>query len=286
MIRDLFSMAMIKSRFLPAFLRQRPSIVLTVGLLFWALSGYATVHTASANSDQLFEIVPRNLENRCSNKLVVDEKWGIDGPSSHYEEDFAALFAAIGATPSSSNYFQEILADRKAHGLSTHVLDLFGSGFFIKNADSITAMRLAPMPVNSSEKTTLTFAPQIYGNAFNNETWNRLDQSVSTRDIPKFDLVVMRPKGGWPSFRAGDEARAIKFIVESVVKRLSKDGEFFFTIESHNRDSFRSEEVSKLDDPEFLREELGRLGFERKCVKVESEWQRQCIVRATPNRSR
>src|SRR5688572_11346352 len=69
------------------------------------------------------------------------EKWPNDSVFAKYEGDFATLFQDLGVK-SAHNHFDDFLKPRKEKN-KAHVLDLFGSGFFVdrKGASSVTGMR-------------------------------------------------------------------------------------------------------------------------------------------------
>lgn len=181
----------------------------------------------------------------------VPNRWDIDGPGENYTSDFSRLFEKLGL-PSNNNFFNETLIRRRENKLNTNVMDLFGSGFFVSNSnyDSMTGVRLEPMELSEDElKAGLKVPPQVYGDLTKLDTWRAIDKSLKDRRIPSLDLVVMRPYGGWRSIGVVDEnnLRSITFIAEQVSKRLSKTGEFYFSID-HATSPFMLENY-----PEFIR---------------------------------
>ena len=76
--------------------------------------------------------------------------------------------------------------------------------------------------------------PQVLGDATHPETWAKLAASMKERQIPAFDLVTMRPMGGWekvPSQTLDQNAEMISLLFEQVVPLLSPDGQFYFTFD-------------------------------------------------------
>ena len=149
-----------------------------------------------------------------------------------------------------ADVFQNFLRRRKETHSGANVLELFGSGFFVKDfdsTDSITGVRWESYPPPSAgaaaapRRPTL---PEILGDVFNQKTWVSLDASMHARAIPNFDLVVMRPVGGWQTYTVegrsrgdaqgyaavGTNAISLAYVINQVVKRLSPTGQFFFSL--------------------------------------------------------
>ncbi len=171
--------------------------------------------------------------------------WFIDGvvdTKKDYETDFSDILAKLEIY-SPINYFENLLRSRKTLAKGANVADLFGSGFFIENqtlADSITGLRFGAysrgsLPMNYP---AAKVPVEILGDIINPNTWDKLDKSISVRGIPSFDIVVMRPVGGWwagPwSQTAEDNINALKYILGNAMLRLSPDGYFFFKIHFEN----------------------------------------------------
>ncbi len=118
---------------------------------------------------------------------IVEGDSGAPGPSRAEGVDYRE----------NEQYFQEFLRRRKEAHSGANVLELFGSGYFVKDfasTDSITGVRWEAYTAEPGfERPT---PPEILGDVFNQKTWASLDASMHTRGIPNFDLVVMRPIGG------------------------------------------------------------------------------------------
>ncbi len=154
-----------------------------------------------------------------------DNHWGIDAPyqatgaPGSYDRYFLPLLQEEGV----SN-FQGFLIKRRQSGLSTHVLDAFGSGLFLEEpqvADSITGVRLldnSQKQIQSLEKKltrpdlapnyprylhaidrlrTVTASPNwatVEGNLFAQSTWADLDKQNRERGVVLYDLIVAKPE--------------------------------------------------------------------------------------------
>jgi len=168
------------------------------------------------------------------------EKWNIDGPAYarlSYEGGFRGLFYKLKLD--SEHFFENLLQARRTAGKSTNVLDLFGSGYFVENqalADSITGVRYGPFDRSKVPKEYWPkyFPEEVLGDILSPITWKKLDRSMERRGIPKMDLIVMRPEGGWESapFTLTERQNALAFgyIVRQALTRLSDDGEFYFDL--------------------------------------------------------
>jgi hypothetical protein len=172
-------------------------------------------------------------------------KWNIDGPQDAYY--LRELGEALRAANGNARYFTFLtfLENRREAGLSTHLLDLFGSGFHIQptevsvmgfDVNSMTGLRYDPFnkadlpPSYPASKVP----PEILGDAFHPETWRKLDESMRARGIPKMDLVTMRPYGGWNqpfTKTTRGNALALAYLMKNVVNRLSPTGQFIFSVE-------------------------------------------------------
>lgn len=158
-------------------------------------------------------------------------------PKHAYDSEFTAILAKTGVRRS-YDFFDRFLRESRLAHRQVHVLDVFGSGFFIEQpelADSITGLRFEPFNrAHLPKNYTLPLPTEILGDAINMKTWQRLDESMRERSISSFELVVMRPEGGWreASFGRSDErsAHALKFAIGQVLSRLSPTGRFYFKI--------------------------------------------------------
>lgn len=170
---------------------------------------------------------------------VLKERWTIDGPESDYEPSFQRVIEAKGDRYD-PNYFLKRLKKRKAKGLSTHVLDLMGSGYFVRDAkvaDSITGLRTGRLKLTKEEIRKYGTRPVVLGDVFEQSTWLKLRNAMKRRKIPAFDLIVIRPEGGWQSqyFRSSDEeAGFIVTILTNALSVISPNGEVFFKFNNTN----------------------------------------------------
>lgn len=195
-----------------------------------------------------------------------DGRWHIDGIStaeSRYAADFQYILTQTVNSEIIRPFFRALIDDRQRRGHTTHVLELFGSGFFvadIESVSSITGLRFehysnSPNPnvqaIGEPYRDTPEL-PEVLGDIFNPLTWLKLSRSMRTRKIPKMDLIVMNPGRPWlGTLTPGSlnmtndlEATALAFIILNVVKRLSVDGQFYFRIPSSNG-SFTSHPLLK-----------------------------------------
>lgn len=171
------------------------------------------------------------------------ESWTVDGPEmAFYLREIRAVMLAAEPRVGTIN---TLLERRMENGQTTHVLDLFGSGFFIRppefdvmgiDVHSVTGMRYGPfdrtqLPANFPLNKMPT---EVLGDIFEPQTWKGLDQSMRARNIPKMDLVAMRPVGAWDqspfSETVEGNAAALTFILQNVIARLSPTGRFYFTL--------------------------------------------------------
>ena len=142
---------------------------------------------------------PKKLSTDCIRRLLQDgERRPIDGPNAIYENGFEPLFRQqkIRYTP---DYFTNLLEERKRNGRSTHVLDLMGSGYFIRKpeiADSTTGMRLFPLKETTPLPEVRNYSVVI-GDIFDTQAWQDLKSSMETRKTPALDLTLMQPRNGW-----------------------------------------------------------------------------------------
>lgn len=165
----------------------------------------------------------------------LPESWDFDGPGSsgYYGLTFSESLKVVGM-----DSFESMLFARRQSKSSTHVLDLFGSGFFIDDqrlATSITGLRLAPYNrIKLGSYPEKDVPVEVTGDANDPLTWHSLSQSMNQRGIPSFDLIIMRPDGAWRSgafFNRADRMfLAMSFIIYQTLLRISETGYFFFNI--------------------------------------------------------
>lgn len=176
-----------------------------------------------------------------TDKIGKPESWNFDGydGARYYDKDFVDLYKVSGGKS-----IQDILKTRKQNGQTNHVLDLFGSGFVVEDqslANSITGVRFGPFNRTSHDsflqKAIAKMPPtptEVLGDAFHPNTWTKLRESMQSRNIPKFDLVTMRPVGAWqylPFYRSQDgNCKAVTQMVDNVLPLLSSDGQFYFSV--------------------------------------------------------
>lgn len=166
--------------------------------------------------DRVDEIMNRN-----------DLGWGKDTPVflagevGSYDYFFSPILKEEGY-----DTFQEWLRNRRMKGLPAHVLDLFGSGYFIDDldsVDSITGMRVldsseielarlqetrfpACVPIFQEQNTIAVDKMTMYaqsgkwrvvpGNIYHPDTWRRLDEDP--RQLTRmYDLVTVKPEGAF-----------------------------------------------------------------------------------------
>lgn len=131
-----------------------------------------------------------------SHRWDEKDKWDFDGTY------------AVGDPHSYNMMFQSVLGERgferlairrRRQGLSTHVLDLFGSAVFSplpQAFDSLTGVRLRVLPAGAvGDEYADVDWQQVAGNLFQRSTWVDLDRSIAERGITKFDLIVIRSAG-------------------------------------------------------------------------------------------
>jgi hypothetical protein len=171
------------------------------------------------------------------------ELWSIDGPEfaqKSYERAMSEIIEKIGEGPS-EDYFERFLSQRKSRGESTHVLDLFGSALFVSNRDnasSLTGLRWGPLDTSHREllveMTPEDVPPEVLGDIINHNTWLKLDQSMSQRNITSMDLITMRPEGGWQladwSESPDKNIVALSYILSQAIPRMSPTGRMFFDL--------------------------------------------------------
>jgi len=203
--------------------------------------GMAASQTASASRISECLLLYKKLRGEIRDGFGGPETWQSDGThgTTKYDTDFSELYAETGQSS-----FTDLLKDRKQLAQTTHILDLFGSGFFVENpelADSITGMRWGPIDRTSTDAHTQLLLNQlpatpneILGDAMNPKTWEKLKVSMRDRKIPKIDLVTMRPHGGWldNAFDPLMNATAIEIMVENVLSILSDNGRFYFSVDT------------------------------------------------------
>ncbi len=158
------------------------------------------------------------------------DTWEVDGPylepgqQGSYDSDFEPLLIQQEA-----DTFTELLRIRKASGRSTHVLDLFGSGYFLRDLNLVSSLhavrlkdtddvyreaafkRFIARKENNDPRQhhyarivdylnlikEYPFRKVIEGNLYHPKTWSHLASSQRTMGIPDFDLIVARPNGAF-----------------------------------------------------------------------------------------
>lgn len=238
-----------------------------VVLFFLCISINLSVHAEALTSNKCRQLLLKPTPLSVMKWLPeeghgVPDRWLIDGVNdslSLYENALNKIFnitepdrPRIDGKPYvprfwKGQFISKLLSARKISGLKNHVLDLFGSGFFAaqfepQQVDSITGLRWESFVVknkelNDQEHPILKITPEeVLGDIFNPKTWNLLDNSIVTRSISKFDLVTMNPVGGWVNtyfYKTKSielNIKALKYIIENVVIRLSDNGHFYFNI--------------------------------------------------------
>ena len=168
--------------------------------------------------------------------LPKAERWQVDGPHSDYTIPFKTFLEAEGIDVDKF-YFDKALQERKKRGITTHFMDLFGSGFNIQDrslATSMLGVRKGPIQLDPAEIAAgITVPPQLFGDLLDPKTWVYIDKHLKKNNAASFDLVTMLPEGGWVKVAstAEENDKAISYITEQVVKRLSPLGEFYFSID-------------------------------------------------------
>ncbi len=188
---------------------------------------------------------------------TAETHWDYDGPRTKhweptgqmpakksYEISFEPILKRTGEL-SAEDFFENWIQKRIKNKKTAHVLDLFGSGYFVedrKAATSVTGLRWGPYGGNrwnaSEGNPNMPKPVEVLGDITNLKTWAALDQSKKDRSIPSFDLVVMHPVGGWSgnSFGKTPEGTvlALSHIISNVHTRLSPDGRFYFDLHLSN----------------------------------------------------
>ena len=109
--------------------------------------------------------------------------WKIDGrarrPQDTYENSFEELFAKLKIRRPNS-HFESLLRSFRTSGPTAHVLDPFGSGFFLpssSSASSVTGLRLEPLDWARAGIDPKEMPAEVLGDITNPETWQTLDRS-------------------------------------------------------------------------------------------------------------
>ncbi len=177
---------------------------------------------------------------------------GIPGKFDSYESSFADILKMLG-NRKTEGFFEKQLQLRKRRGQRNHVLDLFGSGTFIRkvqDADSITGFRFESLDWARAGVQKRMVPTEVLGDIINPNTWKQLDASMSNRSIPKFDLVTMRPDGGWfrtPWFDSQQQSlEVLKYIIGNVLLRLSTSGHYYFDVDWPNERPKREIRIAQL----------------------------------------
>jgi len=180
---------------------------------------------------------PRPIWATCVATLGPDGRtgWSVDGPDSSYESSMRATIEGLGR-PFDPEYFSNLLKARRANHQSTHVLDLMGSGYFLKDqkvADSITGLRLEPLQLTDGQINRYGTRAEVVGDIFDPQTWENLKRNMKERRIPGFDLIVMRPEGGWQQHDFGStdaQATSLVTILSKALSLLNPSGEIYFAL--------------------------------------------------------
>jgi len=224
---------------------------------------------------------------------------GLNQPKNTYEETFA---------PFISTSFLEIIQGMKTEGKSTHVLDLFGGGYFLENLDpidSLTAIRLCNIDAElirrgtfiflacrSSDEEELVSKRQAHlrnfrdskkrsvltGNLYLNSTWAELRKHMEEKCIGSFDLIVCRPQVAFRNKFFLDRViplEAYDIIFAKLFKRattqLSKSGILFTQVP----------EYVELQQLQQLKEEYEATGFDILIEYSNAEGQSGYILKVT-----
>jgi hypothetical protein len=147
-------------------------------------------HFYKFNAEAETRVIWRNIDNRTG-----FEAWQIDG-RERGELSYNTYFSDALGGQTIENY----IWGRRAHGLTAHVADLFGSAVFSNSPSafqSLTGVRLHPLDPKliPAEYKTLRRWRELTGDIYLRSTWNKLDQSMQERKIPAFDLILVRPVG-------------------------------------------------------------------------------------------
>lgn len=151
------------------------------------------------------------------------EAWGVDGsdatnPYSSYDRSFKSIFPEPAVT------FRELVKLR-SHERRLHVLDLYGSAFFLSPSEvaTLTGMRLGPFkrifPVGFPAENWR----EVTGNIYSRSTWINLDKHMLTKEIGAFQLITVRPIAGvhWHQKNA---IRAFLNVLGRGYERLDAEG--------------------------------------------------------------
>lgn len=174
------------------------------------------------------DIAPEHFAPNLFNPSDISKRecdiWGIDifanSEAERYEATFSEVLAKIGVKD-----FPQLFESRKSQGLSNHILDLMGGGYFIEPkkyylVDSMTGFRLGnpekaykeiilediasekePDHLNKLEEQldrlsqlqSLATRQVVYGSVYDLAAWDKLDRNQSFRHINSFDVAVCRP---------------------------------------------------------------------------------------------
>jgi hypothetical protein len=158
---------------------------------------------------------------------AVDHEWLIDVPTYSPTDPFSYDYTFRRALQDEGySTFEDLTTIRKQKGLPTHILDVFGSGYFVADyldsVDSVSGIRLSdPTQLlleslqkdmdryeNSNGVYKLKEAKDrieriskfpnwtlIPGNAYELKTWNRLDNTNGAKGIQGYNLIVAKPEG-------------------------------------------------------------------------------------------
>lgn len=183
-----------------------------------------------------------SCQEQLKDNVVVEkyERWPEDGPNPFHYEFYVKDALKQQGVGEYTGYFERFLSNRKSRGLTANALDLMGSGYFLKNprlVDSITGLRYQKLEISKAELEKYGQPTEVTGDIFSSLTWQKLSQSMRHRNIKDFDLIVMRPAGGWNNypFKSTDhQAESLRFVLSNAVSILNPQGEMYFALEMHN----------------------------------------------------
>jgi hypothetical protein len=113
-------------------------------------------------------------------------------------EDFVYSYNAYFSEALGGKTFEKFAQDRIKSGKTAHLADIFGSAVFSPQPESFTTLTgLRNSPLYDFQLPTIykTFESrsEVAGDAFQELSWQRLDENRKAREIPEFDIIVFRP---------------------------------------------------------------------------------------------
>lgn len=180
-----------------------------------------------------------------------DDSLGSWGPVTGYPKAFRNVLAKTG-TADSKDFFAKLLEARHTAGKPAHVLDLFGSGFFVPDPAKTASITGARWGNFDPEKLPADYPKdkipkEVLGDLLHQKTWDKLDASMKERSIPKFDLITMNPVGGWRNlgFDQVSEAHALALagILRQAHARLNEGGRMYFGIDTMSKGDLSKEKA-------------------------------------------